>query len=233
MRISWDYVSGATSYNIYYASSTSYEPVLLSSNIAIWHYNDDIDGEILAITGLEASATSSFQISLSWVEPELIPSCTRFYKVSAVDGGESQKSIWAQGPSQLTPVTTGYYIYRDEDPASLGLEVFSETTIITDTNGFYYGSFIPNEADRYILIVKCPLSDYWDVEYRYITVSPIGIFWRLPLFYIPYQQLDSFLHNHSNLNVILNGTIIIYSHNKEMCLIIDLLYYQAKIFFYF
>ncbi|MHA2297682.1 MAG: MG2 domain-containing protein [Candidatus Hodarchaeales archaeon] len=84
------------------------------------------------------------------------------------------------------------FLYRDESPGSLGLEVFKELQGSTDSSGFYYNNFIPDEADQYIIVVKKTSSNYWDVDYRYITVSPVGIFWRLPFFFIPYQSFDSY-----------------------------------------
>jgi len=84
------------------------------------------------------------------------------------------------------------FLYRDYTAVSLGLEVITDTYVTTDSNGFYYGNFTPTESDRYVIVIQHDNSYYWERDYRFITVSPICVFWRIPMFFIPYQQLDSY-----------------------------------------
>jgi hypothetical protein len=80
---------------------------------------------------------------------------------------------------------------------------------VTDSEGFVSGSFIPSDPGRYVVTAKFPSSGYVDY-YHVLTVSDLGIFLRMPYYYIPSQDISGYLmvvDGSNNFNPIENANI--------------------------
>jgi len=140
----------------------------------------------------KTAANGDIVVNLDVEKSIYVPGEMVNYSVQATDGMEAATTsieIYI-----LKGETNNFwrFLYGYENPGSLGLEVIESKSVNTDGDGFYSSSFTPSESDSYIIVVKNQYSYYWNADYRYITVSPIGIFWRLPIFFIPFQELDSY-----------------------------------------
>jgi hypothetical protein len=81
----------------------------------------------------------------------------------------------------------GYFENKNNDNSGL---VFQQR-FTTDNDGFASGSFTPTSEGRYVLTAKFPGSSYFDF-YHVITVSELGIFLRMPYYYIPGQDVSGY-----------------------------------------
>jgi hypothetical protein len=115
VEVSWGSVTGASSYNVYYGTSSGGSLTLLR-NLSQTVTNDDIDGGLPEkVSGLWSPSYSSVTVSLSWtgVSGNLASSATRYYRIAGVNMyGEGPKS--SEVYSWVSPVISGYKVYRNE-----------------------------------------------------------------------------------------------------------------------
>ena len=92
----------------------------------------------------------------------------------------------------------GGYYYRNNN-----ITPFLTSTFSTNSNGFFQSSFTVPTAGQYSIFVSTQPIDqnyyYGSSAYRSITVSDIGIYARIPYYFIPSQPITGY-------TVILNGT---------------------------
>ena len=94
-------------------------------------------------------------------------------------------------------------------------------TYVTNSEGFVSASFIPSLPGRYVVTAKFLNSGYVDY-YHVLTVSDLGIFLRMPYYYIPGQDVSGYLmvvDGSNNFNPIesadVNIELITYSWSNE------------------
>ncbi|MBD3191409.1 MAG: hypothetical protein GF308_12245 [Candidatus Heimdallarchaeota archaeon] len=82
----------------------------------------------------------------------------------------------------------------------------------TNDNGFYEGSFTPENEGSYTLLVMEPSENSYPLARRVVTVSELGIFWRIPFNGIKNTEMTSYalVTNISQFDPLPNATISLF-----------------------
>ncbi|NHJ41353.1 MAG: hypothetical protein FK731_15075, partial [Asgard group archaeon] len=93
--------------------------------------------------------------------------------------------------------------------------IVSDQYIITNSDGIYYGSFLPSKDGTYtILVIPYLVRDY-PIARRVVTVSPISAFWRVP--YSAVKQVNTISYvlvaNTTDFTPVANVNVSLYIEN--------------------
>jgi len=115
LEVSWTSPSGAITYKVYVSTVSGGEPIDVVTGIAETSHDYDVDGGTpTVVTSIEVKDVGDKEIHLSWTKPigELEPSATYYFKVSGVNGYESEGPKSSEKKGQLRPVIDVYNLYR-------------------------------------------------------------------------------------------------------------------------
>lgn len=125
----------------------------------------------------------------------------------APKGNYNFKLVVYNNPSDLFMNYDGYWNIRQ------GQTPFKTITGQTDSNGFYEGSFEVPNAGQYSILVE-PTDDYhnyYGKAYRSILVSDLGLFFRIPYYYLPDQPLTGYgyVFDGTSFTPVANATVTV------------------------
>lgn len=101
------------------------------------------------------------------------------------------------------------YNYNSEDYSIM--HVFHVNIV----GGYYLGSFMASFADTYSIIVSWDSDDsysYWDYAYKFVSVSELAVFWRVPYSGMQNEAIPTYLRvmNVSDFSPVSNSEISIH-----------------------
>jgi hypothetical protein len=145
LHITWTDASGqAVDYKVYYATEAGSAWTYLghTGSGSVLEYYDKRIGTMEQITGVTLSPASTSAMTVSWDAGVLLPSATRYYSVTIMNGAgsESRKSGTGAGARYVTPIVTSYKVYRDgEYLVSVSSEAVSykDSTLTINTSYSY------------------------------------------------------------------------------------------------
>ncbi|NHK29894.1 MAG: hypothetical protein FK730_00990 [Asgard group archaeon] len=93
--------------------------------------------------------------------------------------------------------------------------IISNQYVFTNSEGLYYGSFLPPVSGTYTILVIPYLTHDYPIARRVVTVSPISAFWRVPYSSVKHVNTLSYVvvADTTDFSTIANANVSLYIEN--------------------